>query len=64
MVVKSKKRKSEEFLKSDGKIEEAGKTERVKRSRVVAAKTDSSRSVQERRSASQRQQPRTTGEQM
>ncbi|XP_044056184.1 LOW QUALITY PROTEIN: abnormal spindle-like microcephaly-associated protein [Siniperca chuatsi] len=61
MAVKSKKRKSEEYLKSDGKIENAGKTERVKRSRVVAAKTEHSRSVQERRSASQRQPPRTAG---
>ncbi|XP_038571070.1 abnormal spindle-like microcephaly-associated protein [Micropterus salmoides] len=60
MAVKSKKRKSEEYLKSDGNIEDAGKTERVKRSRVVIGKTEPPRSVQER-SASQRQQPRTTG---
>lgn len=64
MAVKSKKRKSEEFLKSDGKIEDAGKTERVKRSRVVAGKTEPSRSVQERRGTSQRQQTRTAGGQM
>ncbi|KAM9358495.1 abnormal spindle-like microcephaly-associated protein [Symphorus nematophorus] len=61
VAVKSKKRKSEEYLKSEGKIENTGKTERVKRSRVVAAKTEPSRSVQERRSASQRQQPRAAG---
>ncbi|XP_070688412.1 abnormal spindle-like microcephaly-associated protein [Pempheris klunzingeri] len=61
MAVKSKKRKSEEYLKSDGKIEDSGKTEHVKRSRVVATKADSTRSVQERRSASQRQQPRAAG---
>lgn len=64
VAVKSKKRKSEEYLKSDGKIEDAGKTERVKRSRGVPAKTQPPRSVQERRSASRRQQPRTAGEQM
>ncbi|XP_069581276.1 abnormal spindle-like microcephaly-associated protein [Brachyistius frenatus] len=52
---KSKKRKSEEYLKSDGKKEDAEKTERVKRSRVVAGRTEPPRSVQERRSASQRQ---------
>lgn len=60
VATKSKKRKSEEYLKSDGKIEDVGKTERVKRSRVVAGKTDHSRPVQEKRGASQRQ--RTTGE--
>lgn len=62
MAVKSKKRKSEEYLKSDGKVAVAGKTERVKRSRVVAGKTEASRSVQERRSASQRQPTRAAGE--
>ena len=62
MAVKSKKRKSEEYLKSDGKVDVAGKTERVKRSRVVAGKTEASRSVQERRSASQRQPTRAAGE--
>ncbi|XP_070817878.1 abnormal spindle-like microcephaly-associated protein [Chaetodon trifascialis] len=61
MAVKSKKRKSEECLRSDGKIEDAGKTERVKRSKVVAAKTEPSRSLQERRSATHRQQPRAAG---
>ncbi len=64
MAVKSKKRKSEECLKSAGKIEDAGKTEHVKRSRGVPAKMEPSKSVQERRSASRRQQPRTAGEQM
>lgn len=59
MAVKSKKRKSEEFLKSDGKTEDAGKTERVKRSRVVPGKPGTSQSVQER-IASERQQ-RTSG---
>ncbi|XP_035032890.2 abnormal spindle-like microcephaly-associated protein [Hippoglossus stenolepis] len=48
MAVKSKKRKSEEYLRNDTKVEEAVKTNRVKRSRWVAAKTESSRSVQER----------------
>ncbi|KAM7012169.1 LOW QUALITY PROTEIN: abnormal spindle-like microcephaly-associated protein [Tautogolabrus adspersus] len=61
MASQSKKRKSEEFLKIDVKPQEDGKTERVKRSRVVAAKTESIRSLQERRRASQRQQPSTTG---
>ncbi|XP_035509967.1 abnormal spindle-like microcephaly-associated protein [Morone saxatilis] len=61
MAVKSKKRKSEEYLKSDGKVEDAAKTERVKRTRVVTGKTEPPRSVQERRSASQRQQLRTAG---
>ncbi|XP_031725631.1 abnormal spindle-like microcephaly-associated protein [Anarrhichthys ocellatus] len=54
VAAKSKKRKSEEYLKS----EDAGKAERVKRSRVVAGKTEPPRSAQERRSASQRPQPR------
>ncbi|XP_039668150.1 abnormal spindle-like microcephaly-associated protein isoform X2 [Perca fluviatilis] len=61
MAVNSKKRKSEEYLKSDAKIVDAGNAERVKRSRGVAGKTGPPRSVQERRSASQRQQPRTAG---
>ncbi|KAA8589418.1 hypothetical protein FQN60_012783 [Etheostoma spectabile] len=61
MAVKSKKRKSEEYLKSDAKIVDPGKPERVKRSRGVAGKTEAPRSIQERRSASQRQQPRTAG---
>lgn len=62
MAVKSKKRKSEEYLKSSGKIVDAAKTERVKRSRVVAGKTEPSRSLQDRRSASHRQQLRAAGE--
>ncbi|XP_074524073.1 abnormal spindle-like microcephaly-associated protein [Halichoeres trimaculatus] len=61
MAVKSKKRKSEEFLKNDEKIQETGKCERVKRSKVVAAKTESTRSLQEKRQAAQRQQTSTTG---
>ncbi|GLD49535.1 abnormal spindle-like microcephaly-associated protein [Lates japonicus] len=60
MAVKSKKRKSEEYLKSDAKVEDAGKTDRVKRSKVVAVKSEPTRSLQERRSVSQRQQ-RTAG---
>uniref|UniRef100_A0AAZ1X7F5 Calponin-homology (CH) domain-containing protein n=1 Tax=Oreochromis aureus TaxID=47969 RepID=A0AAZ1X7F5_OREAU len=59
VVAKTKKRKSEEFLKTDGKIEDDRKTEQVKRSKVVPGKTEPSRSVQERRGASQRQ--RTSG---
>ncbi|CAK6982094.1 abnormal spindle-like microcephaly-associated protein, partial [Scomber scombrus] len=58
---KSKKRKSGEYLKSDGKLEDGGKTERVKRTRVVAVKSEQTRSLQEKRSASQRQQPRAAG---
>ncbi|XP_029133780.2 abnormal spindle-like microcephaly-associated protein [Labrus bergylta] len=61
MAGQSKKRKSEEFLKSDARPQEAGKTERVKRSRVVAAKTESIRSLQERRQASLRQQQSAAG---
>ncbi|XP_039984243.1 abnormal spindle-like microcephaly-associated protein isoform X1 [Xiphias gladius] len=61
MAVKSKKRKSEEYLKSDAKVEDVGKTDRVKRSKVLAGKIPTSRSAQERRSASQRQQQRTAG---
>ncbi|XP_037625418.1 abnormal spindle-like microcephaly-associated protein isoform X1 [Sebastes umbrosus] len=61
IAAKSKKRKSEEFLKSNATIEDAGKAERVKRSRVVAGKTEPPRSIQERRNASQRQPPRTAG---
>lgn len=59
MAVKSKKRKSEEYLKSDAVVEDAGKADRLKRSKVVAGKTE--RSVQERRSVSQRHQQRTAG---
>ncbi|KAM6938261.1 abnormal spindle-like microcephaly-associated protein [Lycodopsis pacificus] len=61
VAAKSKKRKSEEYFKSDVKTEDAGKAERVKRSRSVAGKTVPPRSTQERRSASQRLQPRTAG---
>lgn len=61
MVVKGKKRKSEEFMKSDEKIQDAGKTEHVKRSRGISGKVEPSRLLQERRSASQRQQTRTAG---
>ncbi|KAM7387713.1 hypothetical protein PAMP_023934 [Pampus punctatissimus] len=60
IAVKSKKRKSEEYLKSD-KVEDGGKTEHVKRTRVVAVKSEQTRSVQERRRTSQRQQPRAAG---
>lgn len=64
VAAKSKKRKSEEYLKNDGKVEDARKTEGVKRSKVVPGRPEPSRSVQERRSAAQRQQPRTAGEKM
>ncbi|XP_051803239.1 abnormal spindle-like microcephaly-associated protein [Acanthochromis polyacanthus] len=59
VVGKSKKRKSEEYLRSDYKTEDAGKTEPVKRSRVVTRRTEPSRPVQEKRGVSQRQ--RTAG---
>lgn len=52
MALKNKKRKSEEFFRSGGKAEDAGKTEPAKRTRVVAWKSESSRSV--RRTTSQR----------
>lgn len=52
MALKNKKRKSEEFLRSGGKVEDAGKTEPAKRTRVVAWKSESCRSV--RRTTSQR----------
>ncbi|KAG7220014.1 hypothetical protein INR49_000662 [Caranx melampygus] len=61
MAVKSKKRKSEEYLKSDVVVEDAGKTDRLKRSKVVVGKMEPLRSVQERRSVSQRHQQRTAG---
>nr|XP_020442858.1 abnormal spindle-like microcephaly-associated protein [Monopterus albus] len=61
IALKSKKRKSEEYLKSDAKEEDALKSDRVKRSRVVAGKTEPPRSAQEQRSASQRQLPRAAG---
>lgn len=60
MALQGKKRKSEEFMRNDGKVPDAGRTERVKRSRVASAKVEPPRSVQERKSASQRQQ-RTAG---
>lgn len=65
MAAKNKKRKSEGFLEIEGKIEieDAGKTGHVKRSRVVAGGTESSRWSLER-STSQRQQARTAGEQI
>ncbi|XP_008302621.1 LOW QUALITY PROTEIN: abnormal spindle-like microcephaly-associated protein [Stegastes partitus] len=59
VVGKSKKRKSEEYLKSDGKVEDAGKTEPVKRSRVLTRRAEPSKPVQEKRGAPQRQ--RTAG---
>lgn len=55
LAVKSKKRKSEEYLKTDGKAEASGEPEQVKRSRVVVGKTKTPASVQKRRSVSQRQ---------
>ncbi|XP_068581167.1 abnormal spindle-like microcephaly-associated protein [Cebidichthys violaceus] len=61
VAAKSKKRKSEEYLKSGVKTEDAGKAERVKRSRVAAGKPEPPRSAQDRRSASQRPQPRAAG---
>lgn len=56
-----KKRKSEELARNDGRVADAGRAERVKRSRVAAAKVEHSRSIQERRSVTQRQQMRTAG---
>lgn len=61
LAANSKKRKSGEYLKSDGKLEDGGKTERVKRTRVVAVKSEQTRSLQEKRSVSQRQQARAAG---
>lgn len=57
MALKNKKRKSEEFLKSDEKIEDAGKAELAKRTRVAACKSEPCRPA--RKSASQR---RTAGQ--
>lgn len=54
LAVKSKKRKSEEYLKTDGKAEACGKPEQVKRSRSVSGKPETPGSVQKRRSVSQR----------
>lgn len=57
MALKSNKRKSEEFLKSDEKIEDAGKTELAKRTRVAACKPEpwrpARRSTTQRRTAGQ-----------
>lgn len=64
MAVKGKKRKSEEFLKRDGQIEDAARTEPVKRTRMVAFKREPCESVQQRRSTPQRHQRRTAGEQV
>ncbi|KAK7889545.1 hypothetical protein WMY93_025105 [Mugilogobius chulae] len=55
---KGKKRKSEEFLMADVKSGNAGKSERVKRSRVLTVKTEP---CKERRAAVQRQQPKPAG---
>lgn len=57
MAVKSKKRKSEELSKNDGQIEDAWKTEPIKRTRVVAFKREPPR-----RSTPPRHQRRTAGE--
>lgn len=59
MALKNKKRKSEEFLKSDEKIEDAGKTELAKRTRVAVCKPEPCRPA--RKSTSQR---RTAGQQV
>lgn len=62
MAVRSKKRKSEEFLKSDGQIADAVKTEPVKRTRMVPIKPEPCALLRERRSTPQRQQWRAAGE--
>lgn len=59
MALKKNKRKSEEFLKSDEKIEDAGKSELAKRTRVAAYKSEPCRPA--RKSTSQR---RTSGQQV
>lgn len=61
VVGNSKKRKSEEYLKSDGKIQDTGKTEQVKRTKVVVGKSEPVRSKPDRRSVSQRQQIKVAG---
>lgn len=61
-AAQGKKRKSEEFVRNDGKAAIAGRAERVKRSRVAAAVVEPSKSVQERRSVMKRQQARAPGE--
>lgn len=65
IVAKTKKRKSEEYLKSDPKMDTV-RADRVKRSKVVTVKTQSSKSMQEKRAAAaaQRQQPRAAGRQL
>ncbi|KAM4574590.1 abnormal spindle-like microcephaly-associated protein [Fundulus diaphanus] len=55
VAANSKKRKSEEYTKADLEMEDSGKLQRVKRSRVVVGKTEPPPSVRSRRSASQRQ---------
>ena len=59
MALKSKKRKSEEFLKRDRQLEDAAKTETVKRTRVVAFKPEPCASIPQRRSHPRRPQRRT-----
>uniref|UniRef100_UPI003AAD236D abnormal spindle-like microcephaly-associated protein n=1 Tax=Centroberyx gerrardi TaxID=166262 RepID=UPI003AAD236D len=61
VTARSKKRKSEEYLRSEEKVEDAGKTEQVKRSRVAAVRREPIKPAQEKRCVSQRQQPRSTG---
>ncbi|KAM9849238.1 abnormal spindle-like microcephaly-associated protein [Aulostomus maculatus] len=61
LALKTKKRKSEEYLKSNGRIEDNGKAEQVKRTKVAARKPEPTRSSPERRRTAQRQPPRTTG---
>ncbi|KAM8874665.1 abnormal spindle-like microcephaly-associated protein isoform 2-T2 [Spinachia spinachia] len=63
VVATSKKRKSEEYLRSDAKAVDGGKAERFKRSRVATAgkAEPRRRPAQERRSASQRQPPKAAG---
>ncbi|XP_029988612.1 abnormal spindle-like microcephaly-associated protein [Sphaeramia orbicularis] len=61
LTANGKKRKSEEFLRIDGKTENAGKTDQVKRSRVATVKSEPNRVVQEKRNASQRPRPRAAG---
>ncbi|KAF7651196.1 hypothetical protein LDENG_00114280 [Lucifuga dentata] len=56
VAVNCKKRKSEEILRPEGKIENTGKLERVKRCRVAPGRTEPTRSVPKKR-----QQPRTAG---
>ncbi|XP_054645334.1 abnormal spindle-like microcephaly-associated protein [Dunckerocampus dactyliophorus] len=60
LAKKSRKRKSEEYLKSVLKIDDGGKTEPVKRTRTVAWKNEPTKSTHER-STSQRQRAKSTG---